>query len=297
MKPAPFEYHVPASTDEAASLLAEHEDAELLAGNQSLGIQMSNRLATPAHLIDLNGIEDLGYIEETATGIEIGAMTRHATIADSDLLGRALPVLATAAGEIAGPSVRNMGTLGGSLAEADPVGNYPTVLTALDATVTVQSVEGTRDIPIGDFHVAYMTTALAENEFVVSATIPTDPFPEERTGMAFQELKSVPGTWPTLSAAAVLSYGDGSTSQVLEARLAIGNAADVPLRVPSAEEAVEGGTLTEEALGEAANAAMDAARPADEMHASAAYKTNQVGVFTRRAFRAARDDGLYSRYH
>lgn len=294
MKPAVFEYHSPTSTDDAVSLLAEYEGAELLAGNQSLAVQMSNRLATPDHLIDLNDIDDLRFIEETNDGIEIGAMTRHATLADSDLLDRQLPMLSESAATIAGPSVRNMGTLGGSLGEADPAGNYPTVLTALDADLTLQSADGVRTVNVEEFFIAYMMTALAEEELIVSATIPTEPFPIGRTGMAFEELKPVPQTWPKLSVAAAVRVDNSASTDpdVEEARLTLGNAADIPLRTEGAEEVVEGTTLSESALEDAAEAAMDAAEPSGEIRADADYKEAQVGVFTRRALEAAYDDAL-----
>lgn len=296
MKPAPFEYHSPTTAEEVVSLKAEYENAEFLAGNQSLGVQMSNRLATPAHLIDLNGCDELEYIEERDDEIEIGALTRHSDIAASDLLDRKLPVLATAAAEIAGPQVRNVGTLGGSLGEADPAGNYPTVLTGLGATVTLQSTGGTREVDVEDFYVGYMMTSAEENELIRSATVSTEPFPPGRTGYSFQEIKRVPHTWPKLSAAATVRVDDPTAAEpeVEEARLSFGNAADVPLRVEAAENAVEGTTLTDGAVEEAASAAMDAAEPASEMQADAEYKEDQVGVFARRTLRAAYEDALES---
>jgi carbon-monoxide dehydrogenase medium subunit len=294
MKPAPFEYHSPSTVDEVVSLMAEHEDAELVAGNQSLSIQMSNRLATPDHLIDLNNVDDLAYIEERDDGIEIGATTRHATIANSELLERELPILATAAGEIAGPSVRNMGTLGGSIGEADPAGNYPTVMTALDATIMLQGNDGERDVGVDDFFIAYMMTDRQEDELIKSATVPTDPFPIGRTGMSFKEIKRVPHTWPKLSAAGVVRVDDPTIDEpvVEEARLAFANAADVPLRVQEAEEAIEETILSGGSLDQAASAAMDSAEPADELQAEAEYKEEQVGVFARRALQSAYDDAL-----
>lgn len=289
MKPAPFEYHAPTSIGEAVSLMAEHEESELMAGNQSLSIQLSTRLATPEHIIDLNNIADLDYIEERADEIEIGATTRHATLASSDVLDRALPVIAEAAAEIAGPAVRNMGTMGGSLAEADPAGNYPTVMTALDATLTLRSADGTRDVNVEDFYLGYMYTDLEEGELIESVTVGTDPFPIGRTGMAFQELKRVPHTWPKLSATAIVRVDDPTADEpvVEEARLAFANAADTPLRTEAAEDAVEGTSLSDAALSEAADAAMDAAEPSSEFQAEAEYKEEQVGVFGRRALQTA----------
>jgi carbon-monoxide dehydrogenase medium subunit len=139
-----------------------------------------------------------------------------------------------------------------------------------------------------------MLTDLAENELITSATMPTDPFPIGRTGMAFKELKRVPHTWPKLSAAAAVRVDDPSNDEpeIEEARLAFGNASDVPLRAEAAEDAVEGTSLTEDALSDAATAAMDASEPASEMQADADYKEDQVGIFARRALQAAYEHAL-----
>lgn len=294
MKAEPFVYHSPSTVEEALSLLKEHDHAELVAGNQSLAIQMNNRLSAPDHLIDLNEVDDLAYIDERDGEIEIGAMTTHKRIANSSGIERKLPVLSKAAKEIAGPSVRNMGTLGGGIGEADPAGNYPTALTALDATITITSESGDRDVGVDDFFIAYMMTEVGEDEIITSATIPTEPFPIGRTGMSFLELKRVPHTWPKLSAAAIVRVDDPTTSNpvVEEARLTFANASDTPLRVEEAESAIEGTTLTDDALEEAAEIAMEHADPADEMQAEAEYKVEQVGTFAKRSLTEAYDRAL-----
>ncbi|RQG99417.1 FAD binding domain-containing protein [Natrarchaeobius oligotrophus] len=294
MKSEPFVYHSPSSVEEVVSLMNEHDHAELVAGNQSLAIQMNNRLATPDHLIDLNGVDELAYVDERDGEIEIGAMTTHKTIANSDAIDRTVPILAEAAQQIAGPSVRNVGTLGGGIGEADPAGNYPTVLTALDATITITSESGDRDVGVDEFFIAYMMTEVGENEMITGATVPTDPFPIGRTGMSFLELKRVPHTWPKLSAAGIVRVDDPTRDDptVEEARLTFANASDTPLRVEAAESAVEGTSLTDDALEEAAEIAMDSADPADEMQAEAEYKEEQVGIFTKRALREAYDRAL-----
>ncbi|WP_158059028.1 FAD binding domain-containing protein [Halorussus halophilus] len=285
MKPAPFEYHRPTSVAEAASLLEAHGDAELLAGNQSLGIVMANRLATPDHLIDLNAVEDLDYVEERDGEIAVGAMTTHRTIERSALLADRLPMLPEAAEQIAGPSVRNRGTLGGSVGEADPAGNYPAALLALDADLELVSEDDSRTVAIADYFIAYMFTELRENEIIAAATVPTDPFPTERTGMAFLELKPAAQTWPTVSAASAIRVDDPDAAdpKVEEARLALANAADVPLRVEEAEDALEGEPLSEETLDAAADAATAAARPEDEMHADSDFKEEVAGEYARRS--------------
>lgn len=286
MKPAQFEYHRPESVADAVDLLADHRDAELMAGNQSLGIVMSNRLATPEHVVDLNHLEsELAFVETEADAVTVGAMTRHRTIERSETLAERVPMLPEAAEQIAGPAVRNRGTIGGSIGEADPAGNYPAALAALDATLTLRSPEGTRDVPVSDYFVAYMFTDLREDELVESVTVPTDPFPTDRSGMAFLELKRASQTWPTVSAATAIRVDDPDADDpvVEEARVALANAADVPLRVEGAESAVEGEPLGDETLAAAAEAATAAADPAEEMHADGEFKEEVAGEYARRS--------------
>jgi carbon-monoxide dehydrogenase medium subunit len=291
MKPAPFEYHRPTTVAEATDLLAQLSDAELLAGNQSLGIVMANRLATPDHLVDLNAVEDLDYVDERDGAVAVGAMTRHRTIERSDLLASRVPMLPEAAEQIAGPSVRNRGTLGGSIGEADPAGNYPAALVALDATLELVSAEETREVPVSDYFIAYMFTDLAEDELITAAEIPTDPFPPDRTGMTFLELKPAAQTWPTVSAATAVRVDDpdATAPEIEEARLALANAADVPLRVGAAEAAVEGEPLSEGALEAVAEEAAAAADPEDEMHADSEFKVEVAGEYARRSLAVSYD--------
>jgi carbon-monoxide dehydrogenase medium subunit len=289
MKPAPFTYHRPTSVEETLDLLAGLDDAELMAGNQSLGIVMANRLATPEHIVDLNFVDELSGIADEGDAVRVGAMTTHREIERSELLAGTLPMLSEGAEQIAGPSVRSRGTMGGSLAEADPAGNYPAALVALDATLRLRSADGSRTVPARDFFIAYMFTDLAEAELIESVTIPTEPFPPERTGMAFEELKRAAQTFPTISAAAAVRVDDPTAADpaIEEARLALANAADVPLHVPGPEAAVEGESLSEDALDEAAEAVMDATRPEDEMHADSEFKREVAGEYARRALETA----------
>lgn len=292
MKPAPFHYHDPTTVDEVLELLDEHgHDAELLAGNQSLGIIMANRLATPDALIDLGGVDELAGIDLHDDHVAIGAMTRHRDLERADDLRAALAVLPEAAEQIAGPSVRNRGTLGGSIGEADPAGNYPTALVALDADVHVASVDGERVVPARDYFIAYMFTDLAENELITRVTASRKPFPVDRTGTAFLEFKRAAQTFPSVSAAAAVRVDDPDRGDpvVEEARLALGNVADVPLHVPDAETAIEGTALDADALDAAAAAAEAAADPAEEMHADPAWKEELAAEYTRRALQTAYD--------
>jgi carbon-monoxide dehydrogenase medium subunit len=294
MKPAPFQYHRPTTITETTDLLAEHQhDAELMAGNQSLGILMANRLATPDHIIDINEVTALEYIEISEEKIEIGALTRHRTIENSTDLAESLPMFPAAAEQIAGPSVRNRGTIGGSIGEADPAGNYPTVLTALEGDLHITATNEERTVPASEYFIAYMFTDLGPDELITGISINREAFPIERTGMAFLEQKATAQTWPTISAATVVRVDDPDASEpvIEEARIALANAADVPLRVERAEEAVEGEPLSqthshllsEETLVSAAETAIDAADPSDEMHADREYKRELAGEYTRRS--------------
>jgi len=185
--------------------------------------------------------------------------------------------------------VRNRGTLGGSLAEVDPAANYPTVLAALEGAVHLRSVEGTRTVDAEDFFIAHMVTERGADELVTGATVATDPFPPERTGMAFEELKPTSQTWPTTSAAAAVRVDDPGAERptVEDARLALANAADVPLRVDAAERAVEGTTADDDALATAVEATYDAADPTDELHADREFKREVAGEYARRALAVA----------
>jgi len=289
MKPATFDYHRPTSVAETLNLLDELDDAELMAGNQSLGIVMANRLATPDHVIDINRVDELAYVDIDEETVRIGALTRHRTIERSEPLAEHVPMLPEAAEQIAGPSVRNRGTIGGSLGEADPAGNYPAAAVALDGTVHLRSVDGERTVDAEEYFIAFMFTDLGEAELIESVSVPRAPYPPSRTGMAFRELKRAAQTWPTLSAGAVVRVDDpGVDAPVVEhARLALANAADVPLRVEAAEDAVEGAPLSAATLSAAADAAEAAADPAGEMHADEQYKTEVAGEYSRRSLRVA----------
>jgi carbon-monoxide dehydrogenase medium subunit len=287
MKPTQFEYHRPESVEEALELLEEHFDAELLAGNQSLGIIMANRFASPERLIDINRLDDLAYVDVTEEAVEVGAMTRHRTLERHDDLRSVLELLPEAAEQIAGPAVRNRGTMGGSVAEADPAGNYPAVLSALGGELHVASVDGTRTIAADDYFVGYMFTDLEENELITSVSFPREAFPPERSGSAFVELKRGSQTWPTVSAASAVRVDDPAADDPLveTARLAVGNAAGIPLRIDDALAALEDAPLDDDALETVAAAVRDAADPTDEMHADPEYKTEMAGEYAVRSLR------------
>lgn len=262
-----------------------------MAGNQSLGIVMSNRLATPANIVDLSRIDELDFVAVEDDAVRVGALTTHRSISQSTRLAEHVPMLPEAAAQIAGPSVRNRGTIGGSLGEADPAGNYPAALVALDGDITLRGPDGTRTVDAREFFIAYMFTDMAEAELIESVSVPRGPFPPERTGMAFDELKRAAQTWPTISAGASVRVDDPDADApvVEDARLALANAADVPLHVPDAEAAVEGEPLSDATLDEAGDAAREAAEPSEEMHADREFKLDVAGEYGRRALETAYD--------
>jgi carbon-monoxide dehydrogenase medium subunit len=288
MKPAPFEFESPTTVQEVVERLDKNPEAVLMAGNQSLGLAMANRSVSPDHIIDLNDIEELAFIDESNGVIEIGAMTRHRELEQSTLLEKKLPALSEAA-YIAGPSVRNRGTIGGSIAEADPAGNYPTTLSALGASLTVRSAKSTRELSMSEYFDTGDTTVLRENELIERVTIPKEPFPLARTGMAFEVLKRAGLAWPTVSAAAAVRVSDTTVDDPIieEARLALANVDDTPLRVKDAETAVEGQSLSEDTLSTVAELIIKKADPKPEMHADREYKEDAACEYARRALKSS----------
>jgi carbon-monoxide dehydrogenase medium subunit len=291
MKPAAFEYHRPQTVSEATELLRTLSDVELMAGNQSLSIVMSNRLATPDHIIDINGLDELQYIDAAGDAIEIGAMARHRDISASEALTDSFRVLPDAADQIAGPVVRNRGTLGGSIGEADPAGNYPCVLVAMAGELELASTDGRRTVDASDYFLAYMMTAREETELITSVRFPTERVPPARTGMAFDGHKAASQTWPTLSVAGALRVGDPAAADpvVENAQVGYANAADVPLRLEAVEAELEGEPLTEESLAAAGDVAYEAVDPQAELHADERYKRELAREYTKRVFETAFD--------
>jgi carbon-monoxide dehydrogenase medium subunit len=291
MKPSPFEYHRPETVEEAVTLLADLPEAELMAGNQSLSIVMANRLANPDNVVDINAVEELQYIDAADDAIEVGALTRHRDIEASQVLSEQYPVLSESAGQIAGPVVRNRGTIGGSIGEADPAGNYPCVLVAMGGELELASTDGRRTVDAADYFVAYMMTAIEEDELITAVRFPRDPFPVPRSGMTFLGQKRAAQTWPTISVACAVRVDDPEADDpvVETARIGLANAADVPLRVEDAEADVEDEPLSDGALDAAGETAYDQVRPQDEMHADETYKRELAREYTKRALRNAYD--------
>ncbi len=270
MKPAAFEYHRPATLDEALDRLAERGgEAKPLAGGQSLIPAMNFRLARPAALVDLNGLTELAYIRSDADGLVIGAMTRQSSVETSDLVRRAAPLVHEAMPFIAHAQIRNRGTMGGSIAHADPAAELPAVMLALGATFRARSRAGPRAIAAEAFFTGLFTTALAPHELLVEIAVP--PLPPA-TGWAFAEMARRHGDYALAGVAAVVTLDPGGRGPVL---------------ARAAAALVEGQIPTPELIRAAADRASRDIDPPSDIHASAAYRRHLAGVLTRRALTRA----------
>jgi len=280
--PGPFDYFAPSTLDQAVALLAEHgPDAKVLAGGQSLIPLMKLRLAEPPVLVDLNGVGDLAGIEERGDHLRIGAMTRHAALESSELIGSRYPLIADAAAVIADPLVRNRGTTGGSLAHADPAGDLGSVMTALDAEIVVAGPSGERTLPIDDLLLGPFATTIEEGEILVEVRV---PLPPAGSAGAYEKLERKVGDFATAAVAVQLTRENGSCASVGIGLTAVG---PTTIRAQAAEDSLRGGGLGEGELRAAAELAAEAAEPAADLRGSEAYKRDMVRVLTLRALRRA----------
>jgi carbon-monoxide dehydrogenase medium subunit len=282
MKPPVFDYHAPSTVEEAIALLTRYGgEAKLLAGGQSLMPLLNFRLSRPAAIVDLNTIPSLGYIRDEDGVIRFGAMTRQRTIEFSDAVRRRVPLLTEATALVGHLPIRTRGTIGGSLAHADPSAEYPAVLTALDGTVVVRGPRGERTLRPAELFQSYLTTSLGPDEVLVEVRVPAMA---ASAGFAFEEFSRRHGDFAIVGVAAML-VGDGERCQT--ARLATAGAGPVPVRLRSAEEILERDGLSEAALDAAARRAAELVDPDSDIHASAAYRRNLTRVLTGRALRRA----------
>jgi len=282
MKPPAFEYVAVASTDEAVAELAAHGDeAKLLAGGQSLIPILNLRLAAPGRLVDLNRVTALASIEERAGGVAVGAMTRQRAVERSALVAGRVPLLADALPWVGHSAIRNRGTLGGSLAHADPAAELPAVATCLDARLTVRGARGARTIGAREFFKGYLTTALAPTELLTEVWFPSLP---PGSGAAWIELARRHGDYALVGVAAVVTL-DGAI--VREARLALIGVDAVPVRPAAAERLLAGAPLSAESMGAAAESVRRHIEPHGDVHAPAAYRRHLAGVLTLRALTRA----------
>ena len=283
MTTSAFDYHAPTSVAEAAQLLAQHgEEAKLLAGGHSLVPLMKLRLAQPGVLIDLGKIDDLAYIREQDGGLAIGAMTTQAQLESSDLVKSRAPALAEAAGMVADPQVRNVGTIGGSLSHADPAGDLPAVVIALGAQLVTSSTGAHRTIEADDFFVELFTTALRSDEILNEIVISGLP---ARTGTAYAKFGNKASHYAVVGVAAVVTLGaDGSCQS---ARIGVTGAGPNAVRATGAEQTLVGSSLDSSAVDAAAARAGDGIDFNEDVHASGEYRAHLTTVYAARAINAA----------
>lgn len=283
MKPAPFEYIRATSVEDAvAALSASGGTAKILAGGQSLVPMLNFRLIDAPTFIDINAIEGLSGIEETAgNGLRIGATTRHHAVETSEAVEARFPVVHAAMQHVAHLAIRNRGTIGGSLSHADPAAEWPALAILLDATLTTASPDGGRAIPASDFFLAPLTTALADDEMVTAVNLPGLP---DGCGWGFEEVAQRHGDFAIAGAAALVSLAGGKISEI---RIALFGADETPVRATAAETALTGVTPTPEAIAAAAATACDGLNPMTDLHGSAAYRRHLAGVLIRRVVDAA----------
>jgi carbon-monoxide dehydrogenase medium subunit len=290
MKPPVFDYLTPETVDEALAALKEHGwGAKILAGGQSLIPLLNFRLAEPSVLIDLNGIDSLAYVRRSESGgLLIGGMTRQRTLERDPLVAEVAPLLAEAMPWISHPQIRNRGTVGGSIAHADPSGELPVLAVALDATLRIRSASGERTVAARDFYLGLMTTDLTPEELLVEIEIPP-MLP--RTGWGFVEIARRKGDYAQAGVAVVVSLA--TDDSVAKANLVYLTAGEVPTSAPKAAEILCREGLTEKGIeAAAATAAHEEIEPTDDIHASAEFKIHLAEVVTRRALTAARERAM-----
>ena len=282
MKPPKFDYHAPTTVDEALALLQRYGgDAKVLAGGQSLMPLLNFRLSRPAALVDLNRIPALAYIREHDGQVRLGAMTRQRTIEFDSIVARKLPLLREATRWVGHLPIRTRGTIGGSIAHADPSAEYPAVLTALEGEVVARGPKGERVVPARDLFRTYLTTSLEPDEILVEVRLPATP---AGAGVALEEFARRHGDFAIVGIAAMI-VRDGARCR--QARLATAGAGPVPLRLRAAEEILEREGLGDAAIEAAARRAAELVSPDSDIHASADYRRHLTGVLTRRALKRA----------
>jgi carbon-monoxide dehydrogenase medium subunit len=283
MYTAPFEYHRARSVEEAVALLGKHgDDAKLLAGGHSLIPLLKLRFAQPKHLIDVRKIPNLSGIRQDGGAIVIGAATTHAQIERSPVIERTLPILSEAAHVIGDPLVRNMGTVGGSLAHADPGADFPAVMLVLGAELRATGPRGQRTIPADSFFLDILTTALAPNEVLTEIRI---PIPRAGTGGAYAKFRHPASGYALIGVAALVTRESGG--EILHARVALTGVGTRAARARAAEQALTGKEADEALIADAATRVTDGLEPRADAQGSAEYKKHLAVVYARRAISLA----------
>ena len=281
MIPSGFEYHQPSSVEEALALLAQHEDAKVIAGGHSLLPMMKLRFAEPAHLVDVNAISELKGIREDGEIIKIGAMTTENELIASTLLREKCPLISEAAKLIADPQVRNRGTIGGDIAHGDPSNDHPAIMMALDASFLVRGQENQRVLPANGFYLGTFWTQLEEAELLTEIQVPVLA---AGTGYGFNKLKRKTGDYATAAAVVVLSLDGERCSEI---RIGLTNVAPMAIRAESAEDVLRGQVISDGLIEQAAQEVMKCCEPAEDLRGDAEYKTHMAAEMARRSIRDA----------
>ena len=283
MIPAAFEYHAPASLDDATALLTRlGEDAKILSGGQSLIPLMKLRLTRPSHVVDINGIPGLSYIREADGVLAIGALTRESELEESEIVRARYPLLHDTCKVIADPLVRNLATIGGNLAHADPANDHPATMLALGAELVARGPNGQRRLPIASFFTGPFETALGPGELLVEIRIPA---PAPRSGGAYVKLERKVGDFATAAVAVQLTLrADGTCEQ---AGIGLTNVGLTPIKAVQAEISMRGRHLDDMTMAQAAQIASAASQPIADLRGSVEYKKDLVRVLTVRALRKA----------
>jgi len=284
MKPAPFEYYAPRSVPEVLSLLAEHGyDAKVLAGGQSLVPMMNFRLVQPAVVVDINNIPELTGIQGDKKGIRLGAMVRHAQAEKDPLVKEIAPLIFESMPQIATIQIRNRGTIGGSLAHADPSAELVVVSTALEAQFKIQNLKGERVVPASEFFVGLLMTSMEPDDLLVEIQIPALP---SRSGWSLKEVARRPHDFALVGVAAVLTLD--KKDRPTDARMVYLSAGDGPISAPEAAGMLIGEELTPDLIAAAAEkASAEEIDPGSDIHATADFRRHLANVLTRRALEEA----------
>lgn len=283
MIPAAFDYVRPGDLGEALRILKEREgEAKVLAGGYSLLPLLKLRLAQPALLVDIQSIGGLDGISRTDDDFRIGARATHRRILEDEGLASTLPIMRDAAAGIGDPQIRNWGTIGGSVAHADPSADWPAVLQALRASIVLRSTDGERVVPARGFFVDAFQTGIGAAEILTEIRI---PIPPARTGSSYQKLERRAGDFSTVGAAAQMTIGDDG--RIAQIGIGLTAVADAPFAATHAEDALRGAQPGEELFREAGIAAAEQSRPGTDSHGPAEYKRAMVVEMTLRALRAA----------
>jgi carbon-monoxide dehydrogenase medium subunit len=279
-----FKYLAPKTLKEALTLLDKHQDeCKVIAGGQSLLVLMKQGLVAPEYLIDIKGLTELNYIKSDAKGLRIGALTTHRAIEKSAVIKRKCSVLAEMEKRLASIQTRNWGTIGGNICHGEPAGDPVPVLIALNATLSLASVKGKRNMAVEDFSLDYFETALEHNELLTEIQVPAAP---PHTGTAYTKFNVIESDLATVGVAVsiTLRSGDGVCQDV---RIALGASAPTPMRAKQAEAVVKGKKITDNLLKEAGEIASTEAEPIFDIYASAEYRRELVKILVSRVGKEA----------